>query len=86
MAQPDIRYAPETCLFCEGQAADFWRDDHHHNRCPVCQGVGSLLVAQPARQCAFCRGRGINFQRGDDHYTRCPVCKGVGWAHSLPPR
>lgn len=82
MTPTDIHYAPETCLFCHGQAADFWRDQAHYRRCPVCKGVGSLLVAQPARHCGFCLGRSVNFQRGNDYYTKCPVCRGVGWAHA----
>ncbi len=81
MTSTDVRYAPETCLFCNGQAADFWRDGAYYRRCRICQGAGSVLVAQPARQCGFCLGRSVNFQRGNDYYTQCPVCKGAGWAH-----
>jgi len=82
MAQPAIHYAPETCAFCEGKSAEFWRGEEFHQRCPVCKGMGSLLVAQPARRCAFCNGEGAYFWRNKHHHYRCPVCHGAGWAHA----
>lgn len=76
-----INYAPETCAFCEGKAAEFWRKEAHYVKCPICKGIGSVLVAQPARQCAFCDGACDDFWRDGNHYQKCPVCKRVGWAH-----
>jgi DnaJ-class molecular chaperone len=86
MSETKINYAPETCQFCDGEGADFNRQEEYYRRCPVCRGAGSLLVAQPARKCAFCKGKAEDFWREDYHYDRCPTCKGAGWAHALPPK
>ncbi len=76
MVMPVIQYAPETCAWCEGTGkfGDF------RDQCHVCGGLGSVLVAQPARKCPHCDGSGAFGEYGD----RCPVCNGAGWAHVLP--
>jgi DnaJ-class molecular chaperone len=71
MDKARINYAPETCARCVGIG-------HNSGRCSACNGQGSVLVAQPARQCAWCCGTGHNS-------GRCPVCGGTGWAHVLRP-
>lgn len=76
MVMPVIQYAPETCAWCEGTGkfGDF------RDQCHVCGGLGSVLVAQPARGCPRCEGSGSTGEYGD----RCPTCNGSGWSHVLP--
>lgn len=76
MVMPVIQYAPENCAWCEGTGS--YGD--YGDRCHVCGGQGSVLVAQPARNCPRCEGRGVIGEFGD----RCPVCNGSGWSHVLP--
>ncbi|MBU2578100.1 hypothetical protein KKA69_04700, partial [Patescibacteria group bacterium] len=60
MTEPRVNYSPETCGFCGGSGKD---NDPPPGvvkilRCEVCNGQGSVLVAQPSRQCSFCGGSG----------------------------
>jgi DnaJ-class molecular chaperone len=75
MAQPTINYAPETCAWCEGKG----RFGETGLKCPGCNGMGSLLVAQPSRPCGWCEGKGRIGEYGD----RCPTCGGSGWVHVM---
>jgi DnaJ-class molecular chaperone len=66
-----ITTAPEKCNFCQGDGKDF------ASKCPVCGGLGSVLVVQPPAKCATCGGDGKDF------LSRCEPCGGTGWAHSV---
>ena len=82
--QPVVNYAPEKCGFCQGEAVDFWREGDYFAKCKVCQGMGTLLVAQPAQPCPFCQGKSAYFWRDGDYFYKCKGCKGSGWAYHLP--
>jgi hypothetical protein len=81
--QPVIHYAPETCSFCKGNGGGRCRDGEIYDRCRVCEGIGTILVAQEAKKCAFCQGEGGGPCRDGYIYDMCPVCKGSGWAYVL---
>jgi len=67
-----VTYSPEKCSLCGGKG----EDDFHRN-CKACNGKGSFLVAQPAKECGKCEGE------GEDSFGRlCKVCNGSGWAHA----
>ncbi len=80
-AQPFIHYAPETCAFCGGNGSGRCKDGNVYDRCPVCKGIGTILVAQAAKKCAFCSGGGSGMCNDGYVYDRCPVCNGTGWAY-----
>ncbi|HEX8184429.1 MAG TPA: hypothetical protein VF747_06750 [Blastocatellia bacterium] len=63
---PILRQAAETII----QRAS--PDDSIYD-CPVCDGKGCVLVAQPPRKCAYCGGTGTGLQ------PRRPFCSGTGW-------
>jgi DnaJ-class molecular chaperone len=79
--QPTIHYAPESCAFCSGNGGGRCRDGEIYDLCPVCNGLGTVLVAQSAKKCAFCNGGGGGTCRDGYDYDVCPVCKGAGWAY-----
>ncbi len=79
--QPTIHYAPEACAFCSGNGGGRCRDGEIYDLCPVCNGLGTVLVAQSAKKCAFCNGGGGGTCRDGYDYDVCPVCKGAGWAY-----
>lgn len=79
--QPFVHFAPENCSFCYGNGVGRCRDGNIYDRCPVCQGLGTVLVAQVAKKCAFCNGEGSGPCRDGYEYDVCPVCKGSGWAY-----
>jgi DnaJ-class molecular chaperone len=79
---PTVHYASETCAFCSGNGSGRGRDGQNHDRCPVCKGIGNILVAQPARKCAFCNGAGGGSCRDGYNYDICPVCNGSGWSYT----
>ncbi len=81
-AQPFIHYAPETCAFCNGNGSGRCHDGTVYEICPVCKGVGTILVAQLAKKCAFCSGAGGGNCKDGYVYDRCPVCNGSGWAYT----
>ncbi len=81
--QPVIHYAPETCAFCSGNGGGRCRDGEIYDKCIVCNGVGTVLVAQEPKKCAFCHGEGGGSCRDGYIYDICPVCKGTGWAYVL---
>lgn len=64
-------YAPATCAYCSGAG------NISGNPCRACEGEGSVLVAQPARECAHCQGKGRKSA------YRCNFCRGTGWAHTM---
>ena len=76
MVMPIIQYAPETCSWCDGNG----RWGEYGDTCHMCQGLGSVMVAQPPRKCPECSGKGSV----GEYMDRCPVCNGAGWAHVLP--
>jgi hypothetical protein len=78
---PTIHYAPEACAFCSGNGGGRCRDGDIYDLCPVCKGLGTVLVAQNAKKCAFCNGGGGGTCRDGYEYDVCPVCKGTGWAY-----
>ncbi|MFO7623875.1 MAG: hypothetical protein R6V73_05945 [Anaerolineales bacterium] len=78
---PTIHYAPEACAFCSGNGGGRCRDGDIYDLCPVCKGLGTVLVAQSAKKCAFCNGGGGGTCRDGYDYDVCPVCKGTGWAY-----
>ncbi len=78
--QPTVHFAPEACAFCTGNGGGRCRDGIIHEFCPVCKGIGTVLVAQVAKKCAFCSGLGSGTCRDGYAYDLCPVCKGSGWA------
>lgn len=78
-----IHYAPEQCSFCSGNGSGRCRDGEIYERCPVCKGVGTVLVAQVAKRCAFCSGQGSGTCRDGYSYDICPICKGSGWAYTF---
>ena len=67
-------YAPETCAQCGGTGRK------NRDYCPICGGVGSFMIAQPARKCPQCNGTGKNedVSLGTPY---CITCGGVGWMH-----
>lgn len=73
MIRPLVNSAPETCAYCKGRGWVFVIP------CRVCNGQGSVLVAQPARKCSRCQGSGIGV------FLRCKGCSGTGWAHAMLP-
>jgi len=77
MVMPVIQYAPETCCWCEGTG----KFGDYGDLCLVCDGNGSVMVAQPARQCPQCKGSGEDAK--SDYPDRCKTCKGTGWSHVL---
>lgn len=83
--QPTVHFAPEACAFCNGNGGGRCKDGQIYNLCPVCNGLGTLLVAQIAKKCAFCNGAGSGTCRDGYVYDMCPVCKGGGWAYVYEP-
>ncbi len=77
MVMPIIQYAPETCAWCQGSG----KYGQYGDICLVCNGQGSVLVAQPARKCPQCGGSGTMIVKGIA--DRCKVCNGTGWSHVL---
>lgn len=77
MVMPIIQYAPETCAWCQGSG----KYGEYGDLCLVCNGQGSVLVAQPARKCPQCGGSGTMMVKGIA--DRCKVCNGAGWSHVL---
>jgi DnaJ-class molecular chaperone len=77
MVMPVIQYAPETCAWCEGNG----KFGEYHDVCLVCNGQGSVLVAQPAHKCPQCDGSGSVYL--DEFRDRCKTCGGTGWSHVL---
>jgi hypothetical protein len=51
--QPTIHYAPEACAFCSGNGGGRCRDGDIYDLCPVCKGLGTVLVAQNAKNAPF---------------------------------
>jgi hypothetical protein len=49
---PTANFSPEDCKGCSGSGLGKTGE----GRCLVCNGQGSVLVAQPARPCAYCKG------------------------------
>lgn len=84
MGQAVVNYGPKKCKFCSGKGTDFWRGEDHFQKCKVCKGDGSVMVALPAQKCPFCKGKAAYFWKDDDYFYKCKVCKGAGWAHALP--
>lgn len=70
--KPPANYAPETCASCKGSGAGA-----PFEACSVCDGQGSVLVAQPAHNCARCAGMGKDKWGGP-----CEACGGSGWAYT----
>ncbi|MEJ2265369.1 MAG: hypothetical protein P8X95_18140 [Anaerolineales bacterium] len=79
--EPVVHFAPENCAFCAGNGSGRCRDGEIYDKCPVCKGAGTVLVAQAAKRCAFCSGSGGGTCRDGYVYDACPVCKGSGWAY-----
>ena len=77
MVMPVIQYAPETCAWCEGSG----KFGTYQDACLVCNGQGSLLIAQPPRKCPWCEGSGTEIS--DEFNDRCKKCNGAGWSHVL---
>lgn len=73
----NINYSPETCGWCNGSGED---DGSRDRPCRICDGQGSVLVAQPANNCAWCDGKGADRIESD---KTCRACDGCGWAHSI---
>lgn len=73
----NINYRPETCGWCRGTGND---RSTHERPCRICEGLGSVLVAQPANSCAWCEGNSVDRIDTD---KPCRSCDGTGWAHSL---
>ena len=72
--QQKVSYRVNDCAWCQGKGWDrvlFWR------RCTVCNGQGSVLVAEEPQKCAWCRGKGVKYL-----LLRCKACGGTGWAIS----
>lgn len=80
--QPMVHFAPEQCAFCYGNGTGRCRNGEIYERCPVCKGLGSVLVAQVSKKCPFCSGQGSGSCRDGYTYEICPVCKGSGWAYT----
>ena len=55
MVMPVMQYAPETCAWCEGKG----KYGQYNDICLVCNGQGSVLVAQPSHKCPHCAGTGV---------------------------
>ncbi|HNT25957.1 MAG TPA: hypothetical protein PKM21_16425 [Anaerolineales bacterium] len=79
MVMPVMQYAPETCAWCEGSG----KFGDYADICLVCNGLGSVLVAQPAHKCPHCAGSGV--VEAGDFRDRCKICSGTGWSHVFKP-
>ncbi len=79
--RPMVTFATEPCAFCFGNGSGRCKDSKIYDICPICKGMGTVLVAQPSKRCAFCSGQGSGICRDGYHYDRCPTCKGAGWAY-----
>jgi DnaJ-class molecular chaperone len=75
MVMPVMQYAPETCAWCEGTGVY----GQYKDICLVCNGQGSVLVAQPSHKCPHCSGTGV--QMSGEFQDRCKICGGSGWSH-----
>jgi DnaJ-class molecular chaperone len=75
MVMPVMQFAPETCAWCEGKG----KYGQYNDICLVCNGQGSVLVAQPSHKCPHCEGTGV--QMSGEYQDRCKVCGGAGWSH-----
>ena len=75
MVMPVIQYAPEECAWCQGSG----KFGNYDDLCLVCGGLGSVLVAQPARKCPHCEGKGAVLV--NEFEDRCKICSGAGWSH-----
>ena len=75
MVMPVMQYAPETCAWCQGDG----KYGPYGDICLVCNGAGSVLVAQPPRKCTHCAGSGVI--TSGDFQDRCKICNGSGWSH-----
>ena len=81
-----------VCAFCNGTGKDPFDLLSQISHCLVCNGTGSVDVAEPIRKCVFCGGTGKNplgarvpcivcGGRGHNHCacdTKCSTCKGTG--------
>lgn len=72
----------QNCGFCNGKgrvAEDGFDGDDMS--CPVCQGAGTVSVAQGASLHPICDGRGKIKMRGPfgKQMVMCPDCHGTGW-------
>jgi DnaJ-class molecular chaperone len=79
MVMPVIQYAPENCSWCDGSG----KYGEYQDICLVCNGQGSVLVAQPAHKCPQCDGSGAVYS--GEFRDRCKTCGGTGWSHVLKP-
>jgi DnaJ-class molecular chaperone len=75
MVMPVMQYAPEICAWCSGTG----KFGQYGDVCLVCNGQGSVLVAQPSHKCPHCSGTGT--QMSGEYQDRCKICGGAGWSH-----
>ena len=66
-----VIYQPASCRICDSSGKD------GYSTCGVCNGQGSVLVAQPASTCGTCQGT------GKDSYSSCKACSGCGYSHRI---
>ena len=81
-----------SCAFCSGIGKDPFDLLSPISHCLVCNGTGSVEVAEPMHKCVFCLGTGKNplgarvpciacGGKGKNHCEsniKCPQCKGTG--------
>ncbi|MDA2929124.1 hypothetical protein MYX84_04100 [Acidobacteria bacterium AH-259-O06] len=65
------------CGYCKGTGKDPWGLMSVLSACQVCNGKGTVNIAQPYITCPVCKGR------GNERNTRvtCSACKGKGVVH-----
>ena len=71
MTEAGTNYERVNCAYCGGTGSV------GSGQCKACDGGGSVLAPQPARQCAHCQGK------GKKSAYRCNFCRGTGWASVL---
>jgi len=62
------------CAFCGGKGLDPFGIMSPLAECQVCEGEGSVKLAEPMVKCAFCHGTGVH----PNSRMTCTVCGGVG--------
>ena len=62
------------CAFCGGKGLDPFGIMSPLAECQVCEGEGTVKLAEPVVKCAFCHGTGVH----PNSRMTCTVCDGVG--------
>ena len=75
------------CGFCSG---DGHHPENYKNPCPVCNGVGQIVIPDKHVKCGFCSGRCYEYKKKTgfwavgDEKVPCHICSGTGVV--IPPK